>query len=120
MGASVLIGQDISGGFGVAIPSKTRQYSLYAIGTTGMGKSTLLENIAFADMASGDGLCFLDPHEDSAETLIRLVPQDRQADVIFWDPTDDERPFGINPFYCAREQDYNRTADHFITALGSL
>ena len=74
-------------------------------------------------MGNGDGLCFLDPHGDSARKLLASVPSHREEDVIFWDPGDIEKPFGLNPFYCFDPtNDYivSRIADSFIKALGSL
>ena len=38
----------------------------YVIGKTGMGKSTLLENMAIQDIQNGEGMAFLDPHGGTA------------------------------------------------------
>jgi len=40
---------------------------MYIIGKTGMGKSTLLENMIIDDMKKGRGLALVDPHGDLAE-----------------------------------------------------
>ena len=39
-----------------------RQRHMYAVGQTGTGKSTFLENLALQDMINGDGFAFIDPH----------------------------------------------------------
>ena len=44
------------------IKSKDRGRHMYVIGKTGMGKSTLLENMAIQDIRNGEGFCFIDPH----------------------------------------------------------
>ncbi|HEU5114241.1 MAG TPA: DUF87 domain-containing protein, partial [Candidatus Paceibacterota bacterium] len=53
--------------FGIKAKDRTRHF--YVIGKTGMGKSTLLENMAVQDIQSGEGLCFIDPHGKTAEIL---------------------------------------------------
>ena len=44
-----------------------RRRHTYIIGQTGMGKSKLLENLAYQDIMDGKGFCFIDPHGDSVE-----------------------------------------------------
>ena len=47
-----------------------RSKHVYVIGKTGMGKSTLLENMAIQDIQSGNGMTFIDPHGGTAEKLL--------------------------------------------------
>jgi len=69
---------------------------MYIIGKTGMGKSTLLENLAIQDIQNGEGVCFIDPHGGTAETLLSYVPEHRIKDVIYFAPFDQEFPVGLN------------------------
>jgi hypothetical protein len=69
---------------------------MYVIGKTGMGKSTLLENIAVQDIQNGSGLCFLDPHGQSAELLLDYVPENRIDDILYFAPFDLEYPIAFN------------------------
>lgn len=69
---------------------------MYVIGKTGMGKSTLLENLAIQDIQNGEGVCFIDPHGGTAETLLSYVPEHRIKDVIYFAPFDQEFPVGLN------------------------
>ena len=69
---------------------------IYVIGKTGMGKSTLLENMAVQDIQNGNGLCFVDPHGKTAELLLEYVPEDRIDDVIYFAPFDMENPMSFN------------------------
>lgn len=80
--------------FGIKDKDRTRH--TYVIGKTGMGKSTLLENLAIQDIANGEGLCFLDPHGGSAEKLLDFVPEHRVKDVVYFAPFDDKYPMGLN------------------------
>ncbi|MDB5181762.1 MAG: hypothetical protein JWP13_525, partial [Candidatus Saccharibacteria bacterium] len=75
-----------------------RQRHMYAVGQTGTGKSTFLENLALQDMLSGDGFAFIDPHGDTAEKLLSMVPRERTEDVIYFSPADMEYPMGLNLF----------------------
>jgi hypothetical protein len=75
-----------------------RQRHMYAVGQTGTGKSTFLENLAFQDMLNGDGFAFIDPHGDTVEKLLSMIPKERTEDVIYFSPSDMEYPMGLNLF----------------------
>lgn len=75
-----------------------RQRHMYAVGQTGTGKTTFLENLAFQDMINGSGFAFVDPHGDVAERLLSLVPKERTEDVIYFCPSDTDYPMGLNLF----------------------
>lgn len=70
---------------------------MYLLGKTGTGKSTLLETLMIDDVRNGRGLALLDPHGDLVQRVRSLIPEDRQADVIDFDLTRDDQPFGFNP-----------------------
>ena len=78
------------------IRDEDRAKHMYVIGKTGMGKSTLLENLAVQDIQNGEGLCFIDPHGGTAETLLSYVPEHRIKDVIYFAPFDQEFPVALN------------------------
>jgi len=75
-----------------------RQRHMYAVGQTGTGKSTFLENLALQDMLNGEGFAFVDPHGDTVEKLLAMVPRERTEDVIYFCPADMEYPMGLNLF----------------------
>ncbi len=78
------------------IKNKDRSKHMYVIGKTGMGKSTLLENMAVQDIQNGEGLAFLDPHGKSADLLLEYVPEDRIEDVLYFAPFDSDHPISFN------------------------
>lgn len=80
--------------FGIKEKDRTRH--TYIIGKTGMGKSTLLENLAVQDILNGEGLCVIDPHGSMAEKLLDFIPESRIKDVIYFAPFDSEHPMGLN------------------------
>jgi len=69
---------------------------LFLLGRTGSGKSTVILNLVSQDMEAGRGLIVVDPKSDLVEDIIARVPSRREDDIIILDPTDDERPVGIN------------------------
>ena len=69
---------------------------IYVIGKTGMGKSTMLENMAIQDIQNGEGIAFIDPHGSTAERLLDFVPHDRIKDVLYFAPFDTDYPIGFN------------------------
>ena len=78
------------------IRANDRGKHIYVIGKTGMGKSTMLENMAIQDIQNGEGICFIDPHGSTAEKLLDFVPQDRIKDVVYLAPFDTDYPMGFN------------------------
>jgi len=74
-----------------------RRRHVYIVGKTGVGKSTLLENMVISDIRTGKGVAFFDPHGESAEKLLDFVPEERLNDVIYFDPSDLENPIAFNP-----------------------
>lgn len=80
----------------VRLAEDDRRRHLYLVGQTGSGKSTLVASLAAQDMAEGKGLAIIDPHGDLAERILGLVPAGREADVIYFDPSDLAFPVGLN------------------------
>lgn len=78
------------------IKAKDRLKHMYVIGKTGMGKSTLLENMAIQDIQNGEGLAFIDPHGATAEKLLDYVTENRVKDVLYFAPFDLEHPIAFN------------------------
>ncbi len=78
------------------IKAKDRLKHVYVIGKTGMGKSTLLENMAIQDIQNGEGMTFIDPHGGTAEKLLEYVPEHRIKDVLYFAPFDMEYPVSFN------------------------
>jgi len=73
-----------------------RRKHIYIIGKTGMGKTTLLANMAAQDIKAGYGLAFIDPHGEQAEDLLDYVPKERIKDVVYFNPADIDWPIGFN------------------------
>nr|MBP6994251.1 type IV secretion system DNA-binding domain-containing protein [Candidatus Woesebacteria bacterium] len=89
---------------------KDRMRHAYIIGRTGSGKSELLVEMIKQDIQAGYGVCVIDPHGDLIEDALRFIPPQRAEDVILFDPSDTERPIGLNLLESKTEEQ-----KHFIT-----
>jgi hypothetical protein len=78
------------------IKNEDRARHVYVIGKTGMGKSTMLENMAIQDIRNGEGMGFIDPHGGTAELLLDFVPEERIKDVVYFAPFDLDYPIAFN------------------------
>lgn len=78
------------------IRNEDRSRHVYVIGKTGMGKSTLLENMAAQDIQNGEGMCFIDPHGSAIDTLLEYIPEHRIKDVVYFAPFDSDYPIAFN------------------------
>lgn len=78
------------------IKESDRAKHIYIIGKTGMGKSTLLENMAIQDVQSGQGMAFIDPHGGTAEKILDYIPEERIKDVLYFAPFDTDNPVAFN------------------------
>ena len=93
------------------IKSSDRSKHMYVIGKTGMGKSTMLENMAIQDIKNGEGICFMDPHGKTAELLLDYIPKNRIDDVLYIAPFDLDYPIGFNVM-----EDVGKSERHLVAA----
>ncbi|MBP9690770.1 type IV secretion system DNA-binding domain-containing protein [Candidatus Woesebacteria bacterium] len=89
---------------------RDRMRHMYIIGKTGVGKSELLKEMIKQDIADGKGVCVIDPHGDLIDDTLRYIPPERAEDVILFDPSETERPMGLNLLEAQTEEQ-----KHFIT-----
>ncbi|MBT4277833.1 type IV secretion system DNA-binding domain-containing protein [Candidatus Falkowbacteria bacterium] len=80
----------------IKIGREDRTRHVYAIGKSGTGKSEMLSNMAKQDIRNGDGVAVIDPHGDLVDDILETIPNDRAEDVIYFDPSNMDRPMGLN------------------------
>ncbi|MDP3970920.1 MAG: type IV secretion system DNA-binding domain-containing protein [bacterium] len=80
----------------VRMKKADRRRHLYVIGQTGSGKSVLLSSLAVQDIKRGEGVCIIDPHGDLVNDVLERIPKERADDVVIFDPSDTDRPVGLN------------------------
>ncbi|HVX90576.1 MAG TPA: TraM recognition domain-containing protein [Candidatus Paceibacterota bacterium] len=88
----------------VFMAEEDRMRHLYVVGQTGTGKSVFMKELAIQDIKAGKGVCFIDPHGNDILDVLASVPPERYEDVIYFDPAEVSRPFGLNML----EYDVNR------------
>ncbi len=80
----------------IRIKPQDRRRHMYVIGKSGGGKSVFMKSLVKQDVEDGRGVCIVDPHGDFAEECLEFVPKERAEDVIFFDPSDYDRPMALN------------------------
>jgi hypothetical protein len=79
------------------IKQDDRRRHIYIIGKTGMGKTTMIENMIVQDINAGFGVTFVDPHGESVEKILNYIPNSRVNDVVYFNPADLDYPIAFNP-----------------------
>lgn len=94
-----------------------RSKHLYVVGKTGSGKTKLLELLIISDIQAGEGCCFLDPHGDSADEILKYVPESRIKDVVYINPTDRDFPVGFNPLEPTQDYEARHRLAYFFVSI---
>lgn len=80
----------------IGLTADERRRHVYILGATGTGKSTMLLSMIEQDIKNNKGLSVIDPHGDLIEQILSVIPKERIADVIYFNPDDIGYPMGIN------------------------
>ncbi len=118
----VVIGDNENAGATVPVllTADQRVRHAHIIGASGTGKSSLLLNLIRQDILNGDGLAVLDPHGDLIDQILRIIPQDRIADVVLVNPSDVEYPIGFNILQAHSEEEKNLLASDLVSVFRRL
>ncbi len=104
---------------GVHVLDDDRRRHMYVIGQTGTGKSEYLKYMAQQDIRNGHGVAFIDPHGDAVEDILKMIPEERMNDVIYFNPADLDNPLGLNILE-AKDEQRNLIVNSFIGLLYKL
>lgn len=104
----------------VVLPDSARSRHTYLAGKTGVGKTTLMVNMAVQDMRAGHGVAFIDPHGDAAQDLLLRVPPERADDVIYFDLGDQDCTVGFNIMAAKDVRQQDSVIREFIALLIQL
>lgn len=80
----------------IGLTEDERRRHVYILGATGTGKSTMLLSMIKQDVDNNKGLAVIDPHGDLTDQIISVIPKERIADVVYFNPDDIGYPMGIN------------------------
>lgn len=97
-----------------------RRRHMYIIGKTGTGKSEFLKEMILQDIENGKGVCAVDPHGEFVEDLLQMIPPERAEDVIYFNPSDTERPMGMNMMEAYTEEEKHFVASSVIGLMYKL
>ncbi|MCX6740350.1 MAG: type IV secretion system DNA-binding domain-containing protein [Candidatus Parcubacteria bacterium] len=97
-----------------------RRRHVYIIGQTGTGKSQLQINMVIQDIMKGKGLCFIDPHGDTIDTIMQFIPKERAEDVIIFDPSDTDRPVALNMMEFERPEQKTLVINEMMNVFDKL
>lgn len=104
----------------VVLGREDRRRHVYIVGKTGMGKTTLIQNMIAADFRAGQGLCLVDPHGDLAESVVDLVPRHRTNDVILFDAGNRDFALPFNPLACPDPSRIDQVTSGVVSAFKKL
>lgn len=104
----------------VTLSLEDRRRHLYIVGKTGMGKTTLLQNMIAGDLEATRGLCLVDPHGDLADAIAGLVPKHRTNDVIFFDAASRDCAVGFNPLACSDPGRIDQVTSAVVSAFKKI
>ena len=79
------------------VTDEDRFRHIYILWQTGTWKSTLMLSQAIDDMDHGRWFCFIDPHGDAVEFLLKHFPKERIDDLIYFDLWNTAYPIWLNP-----------------------
>jgi hypothetical protein len=118
----ILLGENVYRGVKrqVRMGVDDRRRHMYVIGKTGVGKTTIMKNMAAADILNGQGVCVVDPHGDFIEDMLRIIPKERAEDVVLFDPGDTERPLGLNMLEYKTPEQKDFVVDEMIAIFHKL
>lgn len=90
---------------------------IYIVGKTGVGKSTLIGNLARQDLAAGRGFALLDPHGDLVEGLWASLSEAERQRVVYLNAPNPRQPYGYNPLRQVREDKIPLAASGLLETL---
>ena len=116
MGKSIYRGEERD----IYVGLNDRRRHTYIIGKTGTGKSEFLKDMVLQDIEAGHGVAVIDPHGDLVEDVLQLMPPERAEDVIYFNPSDLERPMGMNIMEAETEEQMHFVASSIIGLMYKL
>jgi hypothetical protein len=116
LGKSVYRGQERE----IFMSTDDRRRHMYIIGKTGTGKSEFLKEMILQDIEAGRGVCAIDPHGEFVEDILQLMPPERAEDVIYFNPSDVDRPMGMNMMEVDTEEQQHFVVNSIISLMYKL
>ncbi|HSW89870.1 MAG TPA: type IV secretion system DNA-binding domain-containing protein [Patescibacteria group bacterium] len=104
----------------IYMAEKDRQRHMYIVGKTGTGKSEFLKDMIMQDIRAGKGLAVMDPHGELVEDIMQMIPPERAEEVIYFNPSDTDRPMGLNIMEAETEEQLHFVVGSIISLMYKL
>ncbi len=101
-GDGIVLGRNSLTGEDILFEFSQRPGSVYILGGTQTGKSSINIQIALGDIQHGNSVFFFDPHWSAIEAVLAAMPEDRLKDTILlefgrdYEPGEPHYHFGLN------------------------
>jgi hypothetical protein len=105
----------------VYLTDEQRSTHVQIIGSTGTGKSKLMEHLIREDIAAGNGLCLIDPHGYLYHDTLKYLQGGKKKPhkVILFDPSEDTYATGFNPLRLSAK-DLSYQVDAMVRACAKV
>jgi hypothetical protein len=120
---SIALGRDVDTHSPITVNTEQLCSGTYVLGVQGVGKSSLLEQIACQLMGQNESLIVFDPHGQLIDNIIGRMPARRLRDTFHLDLKDRKYPFALNVFACSDpedEEERDRTRNQVTHAFEKL
>ncbi len=114
-----VLGRAAVGGHTVALPVADARHHLHVIGSTGVGKSTLLAQLVLGDIRAGRGVVLIDPKGDLALDVLARLPEDIGDRLVLIDPDQPDRSATFNPLQ-RRGTDDDLVVDNIVSIFAAI
>ena len=99
----------------IALSASDSRRHLHVLGPTGVGKTTLLLNLALQDLARGAGVGIIDPKGDLVDQVLARLPKERTGDVVLITPDQADTSIGLNPLEWQDPEDRDLIAENALS-----
>jgi hypothetical protein len=120
---TITLGHNIDTHARITVNTEQLCSGTYVLGVQGVGKSSLLEQIACQLMEQDESVIVFDPHGQLIDNIIKRMPGRRLRDTFHLDLKDRKYPFALNVFACADpedEEERDRTHNRVMQAFEKL
>ncbi len=89
----------------IRIKKEDRFRHFYVIWQTGTWKSSIFQSMIRQDFRNNEWVAVVDPHGDLARDVLPFIPRERADDIIYFDPSDLQRPMWLNMLEAHNEEE---------------
>lgn len=116
----IFLGEDQDSGDKIFLSEEDRSAHIHILGSTGKGKSKLMELMIREDILAGEGLCLIDPHGYLYKDIVKFCASkdlpDLKKKIILFNPTRDDYVVGYNPLR-RNSKDISHQVDWLVRAF---